>query len=139
MENQEIKQNIIITILLQTINNFAEVNLIKKQTDIIVILKDTLNNVNSLFENDTVFYEDLTPEQANQEINKLDELYKILSGLFNLLVSIDNQKEIKTEYNLLIDNLENLREGIELYQDEDFINAVESTSKGDYSDFIRVA
>ncbi len=140
-ETTKLQQNIIITILLQTIGKTSTTIAETKETELLKLLKDILIVANTSIK-EKVVYRNLTPTEAENEIEILDNMYKLLSTIFDMLFSRLTKKQslvIKPEYNKLIDIMEDVREGLELYTDVEFMETMKAVSKGDYSDFIRVA
>ncbi len=135
------KQNILMFVLLQTMGK-ASTAIATQDNNILDLLKDALNYANEQFEKDEIYYSDLTPEEAEQEIKTLDGLYSglytAIHMLFNLVTETESNK-IKKEYHRLIDNMEDLREGLELYMDKEVMQALDEISRGDYSNFISAA
>ncbi len=142
MENK--RKNILITVLFYTLKKTNKAIILQKSEDekMLEILKEALNFANTELKDDSIIYSDLTKEEAEQEIKILDSLYFALSSIFNMLflsLSKVESEEIKKEYNKLIDNMEDLREGLELYTDETAMQRLTEIAKGDFSNFTHVA
>ena len=138
----KLQQNKIIIILLQTVGKTATTIAETKEMELLKRLKDILIFANTSIKKQSAVYRDLTPKEANSEIKMLDNMYKLLSTIFNMLFSQLNKNQlsiIKPEYNKLIDLMENVREGLELHTDMEFVQIMDDISRGDLSDFIRVA
>ena len=141
-ETAKLQQNIIITILLQTIGKTTTTIAETKENELLKLLKDILIVANTSIKEQSTVYRDLTPKEANKEIEMLDNMYKLLSTIFEMLFSQLNENQlltIKPEYNKLIDLMENIREGLELYTDLEFMQIMDDIAKGDLSDFVKVA
>lgn len=142
MKPTSIQQNTIITILLQTIGRASTTIAETKENELLKVLKDILSNASiSILETGSL-YSDLTPKQAENEIKMLDNMYNSLSNIFDMFFSTlePTQKDfIKPEYDNLIDSMEELREGLELHTDLEFIEIMDNIAKGNLSDFVRVA
>ena len=135
---KKLQNNVIFTILFHTLGKTSTAIATKKEDDLFSFLIKTLNFANIEIEKDIEIYSDLTPEEANTEIKKLDDLYTALYTIFNMLFKVlsnDESKEIKNEFNKIIDNMEDLREGLELYMDNDVMQALEEISTSNYHSF----
>ncbi len=142
MKTSQLHQNIIITILLQTIGKATTTIAEKKESDLLTLLKDILSFAVESIKNESFVYRNLEPSQAEAEIKMLDNMYKLLSTVFNMLFSQLDTNEIepiKMEYDKLIALMEDIRESLELFCDIEFMESLKAVSNGDYSDFIRVA
>jgi len=142
MKTSQLHQNIIITILLQTIGKATTTIAEKKESDLLTLLKDILSFAVESIKNESFVYRNLEPSQAEAEIKMLDNMYKMLSTVFNMLFSQLDTNEIepiKMEYDKLIALMEDIRESLELFCDIEFMESLKAVSNGDYSDFIRVA
>ena len=96
---------------------------------------------NEELEKDEIIYSDLTPDEAEQEIKILDGLYTGIYTAIHILFDFFTEpkiKEIQNEYHRLIDNMEDLREGLELYMDTEAMQRLTEISKVDYSNFISI-
>ncbi len=134
----KLRNNIIITILFQTLGKTSTAIATKKEDDLLSFLIKILNLANTELEKDQTIYSDLTPKEADNEIKKLDALYTVFNMLFNMLfkeLSEETSIKIKNEYNRLIDNMEDLREGLELYMNEDVIQALDEIYRGNYQNY----
>ena len=137
-----LKRNIITTILLQTLSKTSKILAESKEDELISLLKNTFVFANETIENAGAIYKDLSIKEAENEIETLDSLYFMLDKAKNMLFTVltENEKEtIQPEYSRLINNMENIREGLELYLNEDFIQSIDEISKGEYSNFVRIA
>ena len=137
-----LQQNIIITILLQTIGKTSTTIAETKENELLKLLKDILIFATTSIKKQGTVYRDLTPKEAENEIEMLDNMYKLLSTIFEMFFSQLNENQlsiIKPEYNNLIDLMENVREGLELYTDIELMEIMDDISKGDLSDFVKVA
>ncbi len=134
-------KNILMFVLLQTLGKTSTA-IATQEKDILNILKDALIFANKQFEKEEFFYSDLTSDEAEQEIKNLDGLYiglhTTMHMLFNLITDKESN-EIKKEYHKLIDNMEDLREGLELFTDMELMQSFKQAANGDYSNFIAVA
>ena len=142
MKPLKLQQNIIITILLQTIGKATTTIAETRESELLKLLRDILKFANTSIDELGVIYKDLTKEDAGNEIEKLDNIYKLFSTVFGLIFKEldENQMNfIKPEYDKLINQMENIREGLELHTDMEFVQIMDDISKGDYSDFVKVA
>ena len=142
MEKLQLQQNAIMIILFQTLAKTSNAIALKQDNELLTLLKEVLDFASTELEKDQVFYSDLSPTEAEQEIKILDSLYFALSTVFKLLFELlgdQESKDIKKEYRRLLDNMEDLREGLELYMDIEAMQRLDEIAKGDYSNFMRVA
>jgi len=136
------KKNIIISVLLQLLSKTSKSLIKSDDKKLLTVLFKLLIKVNEIIESNFVMYKDLQPTDAKTEIKIIDDIYTALDSMFDLLfLELEaNEKDFfLNEYNRLIDNLENIREGLELYLDIDLMNTINQITKKDYSDFIKVA
>ena len=142
MEKLQLQQNAIMIILFQTLAKTSNAIALKQDNELLTLLKEVLDFASTELEKDQVFYSDLSPAEAEQEIKILDSLYFSLSTVFKLLFELltdQESKEIKKEYRRLLDNMEDLREGLELYMDTEAMQRLDEIAMGDFSNFIHVA
>ena len=142
METLQLSRHLIFAIIFQSVDKFTHSIVNHNQTDIIELLKNTLQNLNNSIKNAGIIYSNLTPEQAEKEISILDNLYKILSGIFNIIFSELKPEEyniVRPEYDILLVHLEEMREGLELFCNEEFMQTIKEVKSGNLSNFIKVA
>ncbi len=142
MKTLKIKQNLIMVILLQTIGKATTTIAVTKENELLSLLKNILISANTSIDEAGTIYKDLSAKEAEQEIETLDNMYKLLSGVFNMLFNelLPEQSQIiKPEYKKLIDNMEDIREGLELYMDKEFMQAIREVKNNDLSNFVKIA
>jgi len=136
------KKKIIMTILFQILGETTKLLMRSDKNKLLHAIKSVLEKANDTIENGGIMYRDLPPEVAEKEIRTLDNIYSALDKIFDLILDDMEQSQkdiILSDYNRLVDNLENIREGLELYTNIEAMQAISEIARGDYSNFIRVA
>ncbi len=139
LKKKNIQQNLIITVLLQTLGKTSTAVVTKKGDDLLQFLNEVLRFANTELEKDEIYYSDLTPEEAEHEIKILDGLYNGLDAATSILVEMLTDEEVnqfRAEYNRLINNMEDLREALEIFADEEAMQTLREVAKGDFSNFV---
>lgn len=127
-------QQVILT-LLTTLFNDYEIDTSNK-TKIFESLLNGLKNLNSLLDNEFIFFdESLNKKECKQNLKYLDFIYSLLSRSYSLIkTDIPNgiETEFKTEYEKIIDHFNNeyavLRFGLNRNKTEHFKNGNEAAN-----------
>ncbi len=131
-----LKQDIIITLLLQGINNISKTIVKKEDENILNVLKNTLNKINIKLESNFNIVNDLQTDELQNQLNSLDSIVEILQTSFSLLLKvldIDNKKYFKKEYKRLLNNLNDFRESIEIFKDVELWEEVSKINNGTFN------
>ena len=135
-------KNILISALFQMIEKTSHSLAVAEQDNVLIFLRDSFALVNKTIENAGIIYSDLQPNEAQKEITTLDNLYFALDKIIDVLITELDESEkqiILPEYNQFIDNIENIREGLELYTNPELMKTLKDVSIGDYSDYVKIA
>ena len=133
-------KNIVFSILLQAITKTSNAIETIDENSIVNVIKDVFAFVNNYIENYEI-RKDISPEDAENEIQMLDKLYTMYSTLFKIIITQIDKSEVeklRPEYNRLIDNFEDFRDSLELFTDVESMQLLKEISEGDYSNFINL-
>jgi len=135
IKKTSLKQDIIITLLLQGINNISKTIAQKDEKDNFQVLKITLNKINEKLEGNYNLVNNLKPEEFKIKLDSLDNMVKLLQTGFNLLIknlNDENKKSLKKEYKRLLNNLNDFRDDLETFNDVELWNEIKKINNGTY-------
>jgi len=139
---QKKQENVIITILLQFIHKTNFDVLLTDDLRLLELFRDVLTTANTVLESSEDLYGELSLQDAQTELKRLDGMYNVIHGFVMLLESDLSEHEISiynAEYERLLQNMEDIREGLELQASNEFRDTMHKISIGDHSDFKRIA
>ncbi len=143
MAHTATQKNIIITLLLQTIGKLSTESAqefeLEKQ---LLHFRTAVQELNNAAETTPTVNPDITPEDAKHELFQVDQLYTMFDGFFGLLfegLTKAQKAYIYPDYSRLIDNLEDLREALQLHANPEYRETMRKIAAKDYTDFVNVA